>query len=98
LGRYYAIAATPGFPRAVAGVLEDLRLARLAPDTVGPVAPDLVPLIGAYENELNGESLADWSDVLALATESVARTGAHLHRLIGLPMLLFDVSVGSEAE
>ena len=75
LGRYDAIAATPGFPRAVAGALEELRLARLPPDTVGAVAPDLVPLIGALENELNGEGLTDWSGVLALATESMADTG-----------------------
>ena len=75
LGRYDAIAATPGFPRAVAGALEELRLARLPPDAVGAVAPDLVPLIGALENELNGEGLTDWSGVLALATESMADTG-----------------------
>jgi ATP-dependent helicase/nuclease subunit B len=98
LGRYHAVAATPGFPRAVAGVIAELRLARLPPDAVGGVARDLVPLIGAYETELDEARLTDWPGVLALATEAASATGSNLHRLIGLPMLLLDVRVGSEAE
>ena len=98
LGRYHAVAATPGFPRAVAGVIAELRLARLPPDAVGSVAPDLVPLIGAYEAELAEAGLTDWPGVLALATEAAGRAGPDRHRLIGLPMLLLDVPLGSEAE
>jgi RecB family exonuclease len=94
LGRYHAVASTPGFARAVAGVISELRLARLSKDAVAGVAPDFAPLIGAYETELAGAGLADWSGVLALATETVARK----HRLTGLPMLLLDVPLGSEAE
>jgi ATP-dependent helicase/nuclease subunit B len=46
LGRYDVISATPGFPRAVAGVIAELRVARVPSDVVGSVALDLVPLIG----------------------------------------------------
>ena len=91
LGHYHAVAATPGFPRAIAGVIAELRLARLPSDAVGSVAPDLVPLIGAYEAELAEAGLTDWPGVLALATEAASRAGPDRHRLIGLPMLLLDV-------
>jgi ATP-dependent helicase/nuclease subunit B len=38
LGRYDAVSATPGFPRAVAGVIAELRVARVPSDVVGSVA------------------------------------------------------------
>ena len=72
LGRYHAVAATPGFPRAIAGVIAELRLARLPSDAIDSVAPDLVPLIGAYEAELAEAGLTDWPGVLALATEAAS--------------------------
>lgn len=49
LGRYSEIAAGPGFARALSRVVADLRLAKLEPDTVRTVAPDLMPLFEAYE-------------------------------------------------
>ena len=72
LGHYQSVADTPGFPRAVAGVIAELRLARLPPDAISKVAPDLVPLIGAYEVELEEAGLTDWPGVLALATEAAS--------------------------
>jgi ATP-dependent helicase/nuclease subunit B len=98
LSRYHAVAATPGFPRAVAGVIAELRLARLPSDAIDSVIPDLGLLIGAYEAELAEASLTDWPGVLALATEAASGNGANRHRLIGLPMLLLDLPVGSAAE
>jgi ATP-dependent helicase/nuclease subunit B len=98
LGRYHTVAATPGFPRAITSVIEELRLARLPSDAIVSVAPDLVPLIEAYEAEFEDARVTDWPSVLALATASVDSPGSNLHRLIGLPMLLVDVSLGSEAE
>src|SRR5262245_17377163 len=98
LGRYDAVSATPGFPRAVAGVIAELRVARVPSDAVGSVALDLVPLIAAYEAELAEAGLADWPDVLMLATEAAGRAGPDRHRLIGFPMLFLDVPLGSEAE
>ena len=38
LGRYDVVSATPGFPRAVAGVIAELRVARVPSDVVGSVA------------------------------------------------------------
>jgi ATP-dependent helicase/nuclease subunit B len=96
LSHYHAVADTPGFPRAIARVIAELRLARLAPEAVGSVAPDLMRMITAYEAELAESGLTDWPGVLMLATE--AANGRNLHGLIGLPTLLLDVPIAGEAE
>src|SRR6202047_2264576 len=98
LGRYHAVAAAPGFPRALAGVITELRLARSPPDAIAGLVPDLVPLLGTYEAELKEARLTDWPGVLALATEAASAADTHLHHLIGLPILLLDVPISSEAE
>jgi ATP-dependent helicase/nuclease subunit B len=98
LGRYHTLAAAPGFPRAAAGVIRELRLARLLPDSLGGTVPDLLPLIATYETELNEAGLTDWPGVLALAVEAASVAAASQHRLVGLPMLLLDVPIASEAE
>jgi hypothetical protein len=43
------VSATPGFPKAIAQVLSELRLARLSSNSVAAVAPDLVTVIEAYQ-------------------------------------------------
>jgi len=93
LGRFDPIADTPGFPRAIAGVISELRLARLSPDDVASIAPDVAPLLAAYEAELAEMHVTDWAGILAVAAE-----GAPAHRLSGLPVLMLDVPITSEAE
>jgi hypothetical protein len=92
-GRFEPIAGTPGFPRAIATVITEPRLARLSPDDVASVAPDVALLLAAYEAELAEMGLTDWAGMLALAVE-----GVPAHRLSGLPVLMLDVPSGSEAE
>jgi ATP-dependent helicase/nuclease subunit B len=96
LGRYQSVANTPGFPRAITGVIAELRAAQLPSAAVENVAPDLVPLIRAYERELTRGNFSDWAGVLQLATDSMS--ASHRHRLIGLPTLLLDVPISTEAE
>jgi ATP-dependent helicase/nuclease subunit B len=99
LSRYRSVAPTPGFPRAVAGVIVELRLARISLEAIGACASDLKPLIEAYEIELKEAGLTDWPGVLALASEGAsAAVGGNRPRLIGLPMLLLDVPIRNEAE
>ena len=98
LSHYRSVATTPGFPRAVAGVIAELRLARISLEAIGASAPDLKPLIEAYEIELEEAGLTDWPGVLALASEAASAVGGKRPRLIGLPMLLLDVPVRNEAE
>jgi ATP-dependent helicase/nuclease subunit B len=92
-GRFEPIAGTPGFPRAIAAVVTELRLARLSPDDVASFAPDVAVLLAAYEAELAEMGLTDWAGMLALAVE-----GVPAHRLSGLPVLMLDVPSGSEAQ
>jgi hypothetical protein len=93
LGRFEPVADTPGFPRAIAGAISELRLARLSPDDVASVAPDVAPLLAAYEAELVDMHVTDWAGILAIASK-----GASTHRLSGLPILMLDVPITNKAE
>ena len=93
IGGFEPIAKTPGLPRALAAVTTELRLAELSPEAVASVAPDVAPLLAAYEAELAQLALTDWPGILALAAEN-----ASAHRLSGLPLLVLDVPLESEAE
>jgi ATP-dependent helicase/nuclease subunit B len=97
LGRYEPVGDTPGFSRAVAAVIAELRLAYQTSGDITQVAPDLVPLKEGYEAALAEAGLVDWSQVLRFATE-VASEGRKLSRLTGLPTVLLDVSITNEAE
>src|SRR5215471_942849 len=74
LGRYQPVGETPGFARAIAAVIAELRLARLTCDAISEVAPDLMRLTEAYEAALAEAKLTDWPGVLNLATD-VAKCG-----------------------
>jgi hypothetical protein len=69
----------------------------LPADAASKVAPDLVLLIEAYDAELADAGLTDWPGVLAIATEAASSRDG-VQRLVGLPMLLLDVPITSEAE
>ena len=93
LGRFQPIAHTPGFPRAITAVLTELRLAQLSSEALAAAAPDVSLLLANYEAELAELALADWPRILTLAAEAVLS-----HRLAGLPLLMLDVPIASEAE
>ena len=97
LGRYATIAESPGFARALAGVVTELRLARLRPEALKSIAPDLLPLVEAYEAILGEDGFADWAGLLGIATDAVGDDGTS-HPLLGLPTLMLDVPVTTEAE
>jgi ATP-dependent helicase/nuclease subunit B len=104
LGRYARVAEGPGFARAVAGVIHELRMAGLGADVVEERAPELAVLATAYEAELARAGLADRALVFALAVDAVASAplrsagGATVHPFLGRPTLLLDVAVVSSAE
>src|SRR5262245_10158324 len=89
LKHYEAVAGAPGFPRAITGVIAELRSARVGRDAVAGVAPDLVTIIEAYESELAEDRFCDWPGVLQVATDAIG--GPDRHRLVGLPTVLLDV-------
>jgi hypothetical protein len=93
LGRFQPIAHTPGFSRAIAAVLTELRLAQLSSEALATTTPDVSLLLANYEAELAELALADWPRLLTLAAEAVLS-----HRLAGLALLMLDVPITSEAE
>jgi hypothetical protein len=88
LGRLAPIRERPGFPRALARTIGELRLARVT--DAGD--PDLARLVAAYEAELADAKLADRATTLRMATE-VARS-----RRIEGALLLIDVPLRTRAE
>ncbi|HLH41651.1 MAG TPA: PD-(D/E)XK nuclease family protein [Bryobacteraceae bacterium] len=89
--KYFApVAALPGFARALAKTLAELRLARIDPTTLGDAGPagaDLERLLARYRDELAARSLADLAEVLNLALQAAELGG---HPLLGLPLLRLD--------
>jgi ATP-dependent helicase/nuclease subunit B len=60
LGRYEPVGNTPEFSRAVAAVIAELRLARQTSAAISAVAPDLEPLMKAYESALARRTRNCW--------------------------------------
>jgi len=91
------VAAMPGFGRALARTLGELRLAGVTPETLeacGSPGKDLALLLGRYEAELEERSLADLARVFELATRAAS---ARDHRWAGLPLLSLDTPLDSPA-
>ncbi|HUQ94279.1 MAG TPA: PD-(D/E)XK nuclease family protein [Bryobacteraceae bacterium] len=89
------VATSPGFARALARTLRELRLAGIDAAGTAPVAEagrDLANLHRAYEELLAESRLADFPALLRLAAQAL-RAGAH--RFSGLPLLLLDLPITS---
>lgn len=65
LGRFSPISDKPGFARALASTLEELRLERVSPETLEATQPELARLLRTYEAELERDGLADRAVLLA---------------------------------
>jgi len=88
------VAGMPGFARALARTLGDLRLARVTPSSLaktGLPGEDLARLLTRYAAELEDRSLADLARVFELAAQATS------HRWLGLPLLFLDTPLDSFA-
>jgi hypothetical protein len=83
LGHYANLTSGPGFARAIANVITELRLERIEPDAVAHVAPDLRPLLEAYARELREHGFTDWPAVLRLAASAATDPGRPSGRRFG---------------
>jgi ATP-dependent helicase/nuclease subunit B len=95
LSYFSPVAETPGFSRAVARTITELRLQGVqARDLAASGAPgaDLARLMLLYEQELEQRSIADFPLILQFAREEALR-GAH--RFCGLPLVMLDVGIES---
>ena len=90
------VADTPGFPRALARTLGELRTAGIGADAVaaaGHAGPDLARLLIRAEEELAEAATADRAALFAAATELTPGDASLRH-----PLLLLDVAIASAAE
>lgn len=91
------VAAAPGFARALARTLDEVRGAGLEPGALaaaGPAGADLEHLHEAYARVLDQAGLVDPAALWDLAAAAVEEGGP----LVGLPLLLLDVPVRSALE
>jgi ATP-dependent helicase/nuclease subunit B len=103
---YFAPVATmPGFPKALARTLYELRLAlgteegrtRLRPSSVPALSPveDIARLLARFEDQLTCASVDDRASLFRLAAEACASNDV---RWATLPIVLLDVPLDSRAE
>jgi hypothetical protein len=96
LGAYDTVSRWPGFPRALARTLGELRLQEIAArdlEASGLGGP-LAEMLARFEEEAHGSQLADRAIVLRSAIEAAVTAEWPL----GLPCLLLDLSLGHSLE
>jgi hypothetical protein len=93
-----AVAAAPGFPRALAATLGDVRQAEIAPDDVAraddrPANADLVRLLREADDELREAHVADRARLFEAAIDAVAGEPFLWH-----PLILLDLDLTAPVE
>jgi ATP-dependent helicase/nuclease subunit B len=91
-----AVSGTPGFPRAVARTLRDLREARIPADAVRRTegaGPDVAQLLERASRFMDAAAVADRARLLEAAIDGMASDP-----VARLPLVLVDVPVESHAE
>jgi ATP-dependent helicase/nuclease subunit B len=95
--RYFApVAATPGFPRALARTLQELRLAGVDGHTLSPFAPtgpDLAWLLERFDAGFGGAAAVDRGDLFRIAAKLLRETPSPSPAFI----LLLDVAIEDAA-
>ena len=91
------VAGMPGFPRALARTLHELRLAGLSADRLaaGPGVRDLSRLLARVEDQLDRAAIEDRAALFRTAAGAIR---AGLVRWARLPLVLLDVPLDSRAE
>ena len=90
------VARMPGFPRALARTLQELRLARVSGDRLDALplgGKDLSVLLERFDDQFAAAAATDRATLFAAATEGAAR-----HQFAGLPLVLLDVPMESATE
>jgi len=101
--RYFSpVAQTPGFPRAVARTIGELRLAGVPAAAVAahlPGGPDLATLLAYVDRELTDAGAADRALLLASATEALRQHTSVVKELVARRrLLLVDPALASKGE
>jgi RecB family exonuclease len=94
LSYFGAVAATPGFPRALARTLHDLAMAGVAPAALRALplgGADLARLLEGFDEQFAAASATDRAALFAAACDGVGTFSR-------LPLLLLDVPMDSSTE
>jgi len=100
LGYFEPVARFPGFARALASTLDELRLARVPSGALahlghgGAAAKDVGELMARFEDAMRAAGLADRAALLELGTRAAAEESATGR----MPIVLLDVPISSPAE
>jgi ATP-dependent helicase/nuclease subunit B len=89
-----AVAATPGFPRALARTLHELAMAGIEPAALRELplgGPDLARLLEGFDEQFSAASATDRAALFTAACDGVATVSR-------LPLLLLDVPMDSPTE
>ena len=98
LAHFKPVAHTPGFPRALARTLIELRLAGVEPDQLRPLAQggsDLADLLARFDEQVRSASAADRAALFRAAAGALRATPMPWS---GHPVVLLDVPIESAAE
>jgi hypothetical protein len=99
---YFApVSGTPGFPKALARTLQELRLAGVASKPLTGLlrsGPDLADLLDRVETLMSDAGTSDRASLFATATRALAPSPSPLAPFSSLPVLLLDVPFDSDAE
>jgi CRISPR/Cas system-associated exonuclease Cas4 (RecB family) len=96
LDYFQPVAAMPGFPRALARTLHELRLAGVTTGdlaTRGAAACDISRLLERFEAQLGGASIDDRAALFRMAAGAWQKT-----RWAGMPVIILDATLDSVAE
>lgn len=100
LAYFDPVARTPGFARALARTLQELRLARVHPSALAGLplgGPDLAALLGRFERFFASATARDRATLFTVATAVVEAGGAPGFDLTA-PLLLLDVPLDTRVE
>ncbi len=98
LAHFAPVLNLPGFPRALARTLIELRWNNIAVDelrVLGAVGEAIAATLAQFDAELAEAKLIDRAGMLKVATRAVLGGASEPPRFVGLPILLLDVSVDS---
>lgn len=101
LGYFAPVAATPGFPRALARTLQELRLAHIGRASLAPLplaGPDLAILLDRFETCFTEARSVDRADLFRTAASALRDERERAGRALYDSVVLLDVSLDQAAE
>ncbi len=101
LNYFGPVASTPGFPRALARTLQELRLAHVPASALSLLplgGSDLSALLERFEQEFAAASATDRATLFSAATRVLRAPSPSPSRDPGVPLLLLDVPFDSPVE